>query len=197
MPKTDPRVDTYIERSASFARPILRHLRQIVHAGCPEVEETIKWRFPHFDYHGIMCGMAAFKEHCSFGFWKASLIFKATTRDRDGMGHFGRITSIEDLPGEKAFVGYVRKAARLNRAGIQDEVKRARRKPRLAPPPDLVGALKKNAKARKTFENFSPTNQREYIEWLLDAKREETRKRRLKTAIEWMAQGKPHNWRYL
>ena len=102
MGKKDPRIDAYIAKAAPFARPILRHLRKAVHAGCPKVEETIKWRFPHFDYHGILCAMAAFKNHCTFGFWKRSLVFGKTRRDERAMGQFGRITSIDDLPGRRS-----------------------------------------------------------------------------------------------
>lgn len=195
MGKKDPRVDGYIVRAAPFARPILKHLRKIVHTGCPDVEETIKWNFPFFEYNGIICFMSAFKEHCAFGFWKGSLIFGA--KHKNAMGHFGRITSISDLPNAKALAGYVRKAAELNEAGVQKSRPRSRAKQKLSVPADLRAALQKNAKARKTFENFSYSNKKEYVQWITDAKRDETRKRRLQTAIQWLAQGKPQNWKYL
>ena len=198
MPKKDPRVDAYIDKSANFAKPILKHLRKVVHAGCPDVEETIKWQFPHFDYKGVMCGMAAFKEHCALGFWKGALIFGNNKAQTEGMGQFGRITSLDDLPDEKTLVRYVRKAAELNEKGVKAT---GRTKPKKKPPRQipnyLTTALKKNARAKKTFENFSPSQQREYVEWLTEAKREETRQQRLKTAIEWMAEGKVRNWKYL
>jgi uncharacterized protein YdeI (YjbR/CyaY-like superfamily) len=199
MGRKDRRIDAYIDKSAKFAKPILKYLRKAVHAGCPKVEETIKWQHPHFDYKGVMCGMAAFKEHCAFGFWKAELIFGADNgAEREAMGHFGRITSISDLPSEKTLIAYVRKAAALNEAGIKAPT---RAKPRAKPPlkvPDYFrAALKKNAKANKTFENFSASNQREYVEWITEAKWAETRAQRLKTAIEWLAQGKPRNWKYM
>ena len=176
----------------------MKHLRKVVHAGCSGVEETIKWGMPHFEYKGPMCGMAAFKQHCSFGFWKASLIFGSGGKQEEAMGHFGRITSLNDLPAEKILIGYVRKAAELNEKGIKatDRKKPGERKP-LPVPSYLTEALKKNAKARRTFASFSPSRRREYIEWLVEAKRDETRKQRLHTAIGWMAQGKPHNWKYL
>jgi uncharacterized protein YdeI (YjbR/CyaY-like superfamily) len=198
MGKKDSRVDAYIDKAAPFARPILKHLRRVVHAGCPQVEETMKWSMPHFDYKGILCGMAAFKQHCAFGFWKQKLIFKGDKKKMDeAMGHFGCIKSLKDLPGERTLAGYVRKAAELNEKGIKDprEEKPPKGRPRV--PSYLSAALKKHAKARRTFENFSPSHQREYVEWLTEAKREETRQRRLKTAIEWLAQGKPHHWKYL
>jgi uncharacterized protein YdeI (YjbR/CyaY-like superfamily) len=198
MGKKDPRVDAYIDKSASFAKPILKHLRKIVHAGCPDVEETIKWQMPHFDYKGVLCGMAAFKEHCAFGFWKGSLVVGKNQDADSGMGQFGRIGSIRDLPNEKVLIGYVRKAAELNEKGVKVPERSQRRKRAPLPTPDyLTAALNKNAKARKTFENFSPSNQREYVAWLIEAKREETRQQRLRTAIDWMAEGKVRNWKHL
>ena len=199
MPKKDPRIAAYIDKAAPFARPILKYLRKVVHAGCPQVEETLKWSMPHFDYKGVMCGMAAFKEHCAFGFWKATLIFDGDkAREKEAMGHFGRITSLDDLPSEKTLIGYVRKAAELNEKGIKAPGRTQPKKKRPLQVPDyLKTALKKNAKAKKTFESFSPSQQREYVEWLTEAKREETRQQRLKTAIDWMAQGKVRNWKYM
>ena len=195
MAKKDPRVDAYIKRAAPFARPILKHLRKIVQVGCPDVEETIKWRSPFFERKGAMCFMAAFKEHCAFGFWKGALIFGK--ENKGAMGHFGRITSISDLPDQKTLIGFVRKAAELNKAGVKKLAPRARAKQRINVPSDLKAALQKNAKARKTFEDFSYSHKKEYVDWITDAKRDETRKRRLQTAIQWLAEGKPQNWKYL
>jgi uncharacterized protein YdeI (YjbR/CyaY-like superfamily) len=199
MPKKDPRIDAYIAKSAEFAQPILKHLRKVVHAGCPNVKETMKWSMPHFDYKGVMCGMAAFKEHCAFGFWKGELIFGGEKKiEQDAMGHFGRITSLANLPNEKTLTSYVRKAAELNEKGVQAPWRgRQKRKPPLTIPDYFGAALKKNAKARKTFENFSTSQRREYVEWVTEAKREETRKQRLVTSMEWLAEGKVRNWKYL
>lgn len=199
MFKKDPRIDAYIARSADFAKPILEHLRKIVHTGCPEAEETIKWQMPHFDYKGAMCGMAAFKEHCSFGFWKESLIFqRATTAEKTGMGSFGCIKSLADLPNEKKLIQYVQKAKALNDAGIKAPGRTQPKKREPLPVPDYFSAaLQKNAKARKTFANLPPSHQREYLEWIIEAKREETRQKRLATSIAWLAEGKPRNWRYM
>ena len=199
MPKKNPAVDAYIAGAAPFARPILKHLRKVVHAGCPAVEEKIKWGFPHFEYKGNIAGMAAFKAHCSFGFWKGSLILGPEVAERDdAMGHFGRITKISDLPNEKTLLGYVRKAVELNEAGIK--VPRAAAKPKrprvLEAPGDFTAALKKDARARETFASFSPSKRNEYIEWVTEAKREETRRRRLATSIAWLAEGKSLNWKY-
>lgn len=194
MMKTNPRVDAYIKKAQPFARPILKHLRKLVRRACPDVEETIKWRMPFFERKGIVCFMAAFKQHAAFDFWKGELL--VGKEKRGAMGRFGRITSLKDLPSDQEIVSCVKKAAELNEHGIQKK-----RSPRVARklvvPPDLKSALAKNAKARKTFENFSYTNRREYVDWITGAKRDETRKRRLKSAITWLAQGKPQNWKYL
>jgi uncharacterized protein YdeI (YjbR/CyaY-like superfamily) len=199
MAEKDPLVDAYIGKSAPFAQPILKHLRRVVHAGCPEVEETIKWQFPHFDHKGMMCSMAAFKHHCAFGFWKGELIFKGDKRAKlEAMGHFGRIASLADLPPEEILIGYVRKAAQLNEAGVKSPARsRPKKKSPLKIPEYFSAALKKNPKARATFEDFTPSNQREYVEWLGDAKRDETRDQRLETSILWLAEGKPRNWKYM
>jgi uncharacterized protein YdeI (YjbR/CyaY-like superfamily) len=194
MGKKDPRVDAYIAKSADFAKPILRHLREIVHKGCPEIEETMKWSFPHFIYKGMLCSMASFKNHCAFGFWKGTLI---VPEKPEAMGQFGRIAKLSDLPKDGVLLGYVREAARLNETG--ERVPRKPRKPKkvLSTPPDLAAVLKRNAKARNTFGGFSPSNKRDYVEWITEAKTEETRKKRLDTAVEWMAEGKPRNWKYM
>jgi hypothetical protein len=197
MATLDPRVDEYIANAAEFAQPILTHIREAVHAACPDVVETIKWGMPHFDYKGIMCGMAAFKAHASLGLWKASLILPEGTVIEEGMGTFGKITSIKDLPNKKSLSGYIKKAMKLNEEGIKVP---ARAKP-TAPKPVIVpdyfdAALRKNAAARKHFTAFPPSAQREYIEWCEDAKTEATRLKRLAQGIEWIAEGKRRNWKY-
>jgi uncharacterized protein YdeI (YjbR/CyaY-like superfamily) len=195
MGTKDPRIDIYIEKSAGFAKPILTHLRALVHTACPEVEETIKWGFPHFDYKGeMMCSMASFKRHCAFGFWKASLVLGDKAAD-GAMGHLGRIESMDDLPAARTLASYIKKAAKLNEQGIK--VERTRRpKPAFEVPEDLTKALKKNRKALTTFEAFPPSHKREYVEWIVDAKSEDTRKRRLETAVQWIAEGRQRNWKY-
>jgi uncharacterized protein YdeI (YjbR/CyaY-like superfamily) len=201
MGTRDSRIDAYIAKSADFARPILTHLRDVVHAACPEVEETIKWSFPNFQYKGLLCGMAAFKEHCSFGFWKGELIFeKRGDADEKAMGQFGRITKLSDLPARKVLHGYVKTAIKLNEDGVKVP-SRSKAKPKtpreLIIPDDLANALQANAKARATFEKFSPSHKREYVEWITEAKTLPTRTRRLETAIAWMVEGKPRNWKYM
>jgi uncharacterized protein YdeI (YjbR/CyaY-like superfamily) len=198
MPTKDPRVDTYIANAAEFAKPILKHLRKVVHAGCPEVVETIKWKFPHFDHNGIMCAMAAFKAHCAFGFWKESLVLgPSKPAEKSAMGSFGCIKSIDDLPSERVLIGYVKKAAALNEAGIKAPGRTQPKKRAAIPIPDYFSAaLKKNSKAQKTFDGFAPSCRLEYLEWITEAKREETRNQRMATAIQWMAEGKPRHWKY-
>jgi uncharacterized protein YdeI (YjbR/CyaY-like superfamily) len=193
----DPRIDTYIAKQADFARPILERVREVVHEACPEVEETVKWGMPTFLYGGaILCGMAAFKQHASFGYWKHALVV-GEGEARDGMGSYGKLATIADLPPKKTLIAHIRKAMQLN----VDKVKvPAARKGAPKPPPevpeDLIAALKNNTKARKTFEAFPPSAQRDYVEWIVEAKREDTRVKRLAQAVEWMAEGKRRNWKY-
>jgi uncharacterized protein YdeI (YjbR/CyaY-like superfamily) len=199
MGTRDDRVDAYIARSAEFARPILTHLRDVVHTACPEVEETMKWSRPHFVYKGMLCGMSAFKEHCAFGFWKSSLVLDNGRDDaKEGMGQFGRITQVSDLPSRKILSGYIKEAMKLNDAGVKSPTRSKPKMPRvLVVPDDLTVALQKNKKALATFEKFAPSHKREYIEWITEAKTEATRAKRLDTAIAWMAEGKPRNWKYM
>ena len=195
MPKTDPRVDAYLDAAPDFAKPILEHLRSLVHRVCPDVEETLKWRMPTFMHHGILCGMAAFKQHVSFGFWKHALVVGEGV-PRDGMGSFGKVTKLAELPADRVLTAYLRKAMQLNASGTRI-VRTPRKRAPLPVPDDLAAALKKRRKAAAAFEQFSPSCRREYIEWISEAKREETRQRRLAQAIDWIEQGKPRNWKYL
>jgi uncharacterized protein YdeI (YjbR/CyaY-like superfamily) len=199
MGKRDPRIDAYIDNAAEFARPILGRLREIVHEACPEVEETLKWSAPSFLHAGgILCGMAAFKQHASFGFWKHALVVGEGV-PRDGMGSFGKLTSLKDLPPKKELVALIRKAMQLNEEGVKTPGVRKSSTPKPAPvaPEDFVAALKKNRQARATFEGFPPSQQREYVDWITEAKRDETRQKRLTQAIEWLAEGKQRNWKYM
>ena len=198
MRTRDPRVDAYIARSADFAKPILAYLRDVVHEGCPDVEETMKWSFPHFMHGGILCSMASFRKHCAFGFWKAPLIFEGEkTPVKDAMGHFGRIESLDQLPSRNELVGYVRKAARLNDEGVKSPVSRkAKPKGDLVIPAELTAALRKNTRAQTAFESLSPSHKREYVEWIAEAKRDETRQRRVAATLELLAEGKTRHWKY-
>lgn len=198
MGTRDPRIDAYIARSAEFARPIMEHLRDVVHQACPEVEETLKWGMPHFMYRGMLAGMASFKAHCTFGFWKGSLIGAPDGRKgSEAMGQYGRITSIADLPSKRVLAGYVKQAMKLNESGVKTPSRRkGPPKPELPVPPALTAAFRRNRAARLTFEGFSPSQRREYVEWISGAKGEDTRKRRVATAVEWLAEGKSRNWKY-
>jgi uncharacterized protein YdeI (YjbR/CyaY-like superfamily) len=196
MGTRDPRVDAYIANAADFAKPILTELREIVHAACPDCEEAMKWSSPTFMYKGMLCGMSAFKEHAMFGFWKGPLVVDDQKGDNP-FRVFGRLTKRSDLPSKKTLTGYIKKAMALNDAGVT--IKKAPKtsaKP-IVVPKDLAAALAKNKKALAAFDGFPPSHKREYLEWITGAKRAETRTRRLQTAIAQMAEGKPHNWKYL
>ena len=193
---TDPRIDAYIDRQADFARPILEHLRATVHAACPECEETLKWSMPHFLYKGeMLAGMAAFKQHATFGFWRGTLVVENRGEASGGMGQFGKLTSLDDLPPQAELEALIKKAMALADQGVKPP-RTKREKPPLIVPPELRSALDGNPAAAATFAAFAPSCQREYVEWISEAKREETRSKRLAEAIEWMAQGKKRNWKY-
>jgi len=200
MASRDPRVDAYIEKSADFAKPILTYIRETVHTAAPSTEETIKWGFPHFMHGGkILCSMAGFKEHCAVHFWKGDLVLgQARDTPRDGMGQFGRIARLSDLPSKKVLAGYVKQAVKLNeqRAKAPKQTKPKKAKPALETPPALLAALKKNRMARTNFDSLSPSHQREYVEWITEAKTDTTRDKRVATATEWLTEGKSRNWKY-
>jgi len=197
-PKTDPRVDAYIAKSAAFAQPILRHVRKLVHQACPEAEETIKWSMPSFTLGGrILCGMAAFKAHCAVWFWHQKMhgMAKRGVKGSEAMGHLGRITSLAGLPPDKTILGYVRKTKELNETGGPARARPKARKP-LPVPADLSAGLRKTPPAAASFQAFSSSQRREYIEWITEAKRPETRAQRLATTLEWLAKGRKRNWKY-
>jgi len=200
MPKIDKRIDAVIAKSADFAKPILTHLRKLVHEACPEVEETIKWSFASFDYKGPLCGMAAFKAHCTFGFWKTALLPdpKGYLGNKDNAaGSFGRITSLKDLPPDKVIIGFIKAAKKLNDDGIKLPAKpRVIEKKELIVPDYFIKAIKKNKKAAAVFEAFSYSHKKEYVEWITEAKLETTRLKRMEAAVEMIAEGKGRNWKY-
>ncbi|MEO6227218.1 MAG: YdeI/OmpD-associated family protein [Thermomonas sp.] len=193
----DPRIDAYIERAAPFAQPILRQLREAVHAACPQVEESIRWSMPSFTYAGgILCQMAAFKQHASFGYWKHALVMGEGV-ERDGMGSYGKMASLEDIPSKQQLRADIRKAMKLNEDGVKaPAARKTAAKPLLEVPVELIAALKKNKAAKATFDAFPPGCRREYIEWISEAKRQETRVKRVAQTIEWLAEGKRRNWKY-
>ena len=198
----DKRVDAYIEKSADFAKPILIHLRDLIHLASPEINETIKWSFPHFDYKGTVCSMASFKQHCAFGFWKSSLLpdqYNLLSAEvESAMGQFGRITSINDLPADEILLEYIRNAVLLNETGVKIPKKRNSSLVSEEPvcPDYLRDALSLNPPAQITFENFSNSHKREYIEWICEAKTDATRQKRIATTILWLSEGKSMHWKY-
>lgn len=202
MKNADPRIDAYIAKSAPFAQPILRHLRALVHSACPAAEETMKWSFPHFLHAGaILCSMAAFKEHCSFGFWHQGMeavLAADGIHGVDAAGSFGRIARREDLPADTVLTRYLKTAVQLNESGEPARPRPAKsaEKKELVVPPEFAAALKKNKAAAKAFEGFSYSHRKEYVEWIAEAKREETRQKRIATALAWLAEGKSRNWKY-
>ncbi len=201
MGKKIAEVDKYISKAKPFAQPILEYIREVVHSASPEVQEVMKWSFPHFDYKGSICSMASFKEHCAFGFWKGVLM-----KDEDkiinpvgktAMGSLGRITTLKDLPSKKILVKYIKEAIDLNEKGVPlPKKKPATTSKEIKVPTDFENALAKNKKATVEFNKFSPSHKKEYIEWIVEAKREETRIKRINTAIEWISEGKGKNWKY-
>jgi uncharacterized protein YdeI (YjbR/CyaY-like superfamily) len=200
------KVDAYVAKARPFAQPIITHLRKLVHSGCPEVEETIKWSRPFFEYRGvILCNMSAFNEHCSFGFWGqeiGTVLRKANVLRGEGMGSLGRIRDVSNLPSDKLILDWIHQAAAFVDRGEYTSPIAARHKvakPKKPPhkmPAEFAKALQKNKKAIAVFAAFSPSCKREYVEWIADAKRSETREKRIATATEWISQGKQRNWKY-
>ena len=197
MGQRDPRIDAHIDRAAGFARPILAHLREVVHAACPECEETLKWGAPSFTYRGrILCGMAAFKQHAAFGLWQGAAIAGKEGAAGEGMGQFGRLARVADLPGKRELTRYLRQGMQLIEEGVtRPSTRRAEARPAEVPQ-DFAAALRRHAEARTTFESFPSSARRDYIEWITQAKRAETRAKRLAQTLEWLAEGKRRNWKY-
>lgn len=194
----DPRVDAYIARSADFARPILEHLRALIHKICPNVEEGIKWSMPFFSHNGsTMCMMAAFKQHCSFRYWLHRELL-GERAEEDGMGQFGKLTSLQDLPPDRQLATDLRKAMTLAEAGVKLSRPKAVARPAPAVPDDIALRLaqKRHVKARKTWDGFGPGAQREYVDWINEAKTDLTRQKRVATTLEWLTEGKKRNWKY-
>ena len=201
MAVKDKRIDVFIAKSQEFARPILQHLRELVHQACPEVHETIKWGMPHFEYRDkILCGMAAFKEHCSFGFRLGSVmkdpkgVMQQT--DKTGMGQFGQIKSMKDLSSDKTLVQYIQEAMRLTEQGVSKPKPKDTVRKELKVPDYFREALKKNKQAFENFGTLSYSHRKEYLDWIIGAKTEPTRNRRVATAVEWLQEGKGLNWKY-
>ena len=193
MSNNDQRIDDYIARSADFARPVLKHLRELVHSACPDVKEKIKWSFACFDYKGPMLSMAAFKKHCSFSFWKAVIMQdakKLIANQQNSMGHLGKIKGLADLPDDKILIKYIKEAVSLNDEGIKlPPRKKTTGTNELLIPDYFTKALSKNKNASKIFEGFNRSHKKEYVQWITEAKTEKTRNKRLAEAIVLMTKG--------
>jgi len=202
MERYDARVDAYIEKSAAFAKPILEHIRRIVHEASPLIAESIKWGMPFFEYKGPVCQMAAFKQHCAFGFWKASRLndpdHLLNPGEETAAGSFGRINTLSDLPGDDVLKEFILQAIKLNEEGIKEPVvkKAPAEKKELVVPDYFEAILNRHPKAKETFDKFSYSHKKEYLEWLIEAKTEATRQKRLETTIEWLTEGKSRMWKY-
>lgn len=197
MSKRDKRIDAYIAKSAGFARPVLNYIREAVHAACPEAEETMKWSSPMFMYHGTnMVGMAAFKEHCRLIFWQSELIAGADGA-QPNVEQIGKPASVAELPSKKQFASYIRQSMKRIDEGARPAKTGPGRAAEAEVPDDFAAALKKKPKARQAFEAFSPSHRREYVEWITEAKRADTRSKRIATAVAWIADGKSRNWKYM
>lgn len=204
MAEKDKRISDYIAHTEEFAQPILNHLRALIHETCPDIRETIKWGVPHFEYAGgILCSMAAFKNHCAFSFWLGSMVkdpgnVQAAQAVKTGMGDFGKLKSLADLPAKKTLAGYIRRAMALNEHGVKrSRFDNTSPQAKTVEVPDyFLEMLKKNKKAAAAFERFSYSHRKEYVEWIAEAKTEQTRNKRMATALEWLAEGKGRNWKY-
>jgi uncharacterized protein YdeI (YjbR/CyaY-like superfamily) len=203
MATKEKKIDAYIARSADFAKPILNHIRELVHKACPDVEEKVKWGMPFFDYKGgPLCHMASFKQHAVMGFWKAALmkdpVLVENAKSESAMGHLGRITSLKDMPSDKKIAAWIKEAMALNDKGIKLPAKKPteKEKKELIIPDYFTKALAKNKKAKQVFDNFAYSHKKEYLGWITEAKTEETRNKRMETALEWIAEGKGRNWKY-
>ncbi|MEP7232587.1 MAG: YdeI/OmpD-associated family protein [Ginsengibacter sp.] len=200
MGNKDKRIDDYISKSAEFAKPILNHLRKLLHEACPDVQETIKWGMPFFDFKGPLCNLASFKQHCAFGFWKAALMKEAKQmkeNNKGSMGVLGKLTSLSDLPPDSQIKSWIKEAAKLNADGVKAPDKKVKEKKEIETPESFTRALSKNKKAAAAYEVFSPSHKYEYLEWITGAKTEETRNKRIASTIEWLTEGKSRNWKYV
>jgi uncharacterized protein YdeI (YjbR/CyaY-like superfamily) len=180
-----------------FAKPILKRLRTIIHKACPQVTEDIKWGKPFYLYQDrVLCATMGFKKHCALVFWKSALIKKKNGKKAiEDLKLLRRISLLEELPSERDLVAYFQLAMHFN----EPTTKLPPREKRSAPmkvPGELTSALRANPKALKTFNSFTPSKKKDYIYWIIGAKTEETRERRLETAIDWMNAGKSRNWKY-
>jgi uncharacterized protein YdeI (YjbR/CyaY-like superfamily) len=192
----DPRIDAYIATAQPFARPIIEHVRERVHATLPDCEESVKWGMPAYVVDGkILLMTPAFKAHAALNFWRGQEL-RAEKADADAMGQFGKLRSLDDLPPDLELDRLIREAADLARNPPAPRKAKQASKPPPEMHPDLAVALDKAPKAKANFEALAPSCQRDYLEWVAEAKRDETRAKRIATTIEWVSEGKSRNWKY-
>ena len=201
MEQYDSRVDAYIAKAAPFAQPILKHLRQLVHSVSPLLTEAMKWGFPFFDYNGPVCQMASFKQHMGFGFWKQKQLNDPgkLIKEEDGTaGSFGKITSLNELPADEILIDFIKQAMELNKPENKKPAVKKATAPKAAieMPVDFADLLAANPKAQEVYDKFSPSHKREYLEWIVDAKSDATRQKRMETAVEQIVEGKSRHWKY-
>ena len=191
----DERIDTYIGRAQPFARPILERIRERVHSALPQAEETLKWSAPAFTLDGkIVLIMASFKAHASLNFWRGQELCGDEAK-ADGMGQFGKLRSLDDLPPPDELDRLIREAGELARAApAPRKVKHAKQEAELHP--QFAAALAKTPEAKAALEGFSPAARRDYVDWIAEAKRDETRQKRIASAVDWLSEGKKRNWKY-
>lgn len=189
----EPKIDAYIARAQPFARPILEKVRERVHAVVPDIEEAMKWSHPTYCKGGkIVLGTAAFKQHAAVNFWRGQELGLA--REEGAMGQLGKITSRDDLPSNLDEL--IAKAAELAESAPAPRKTKHAPKPAPAMHPDFAAALAKAPRAKAALDAFPPSAQRDYLEWISDAKQDATRAKRIATAVEWLGEGKRRNWKY-
>lgn len=201
MGKKIKEIDAFIQKSAEFAQPILIHLRKLIHDNCPDAVEKIKWGMPHFEYKAeTLCYMSAFKKHCAFGFYKASLmkdpILMQQAQAETAMGNLGRITSLKDLPSDNKMKTWIREAMSLTDKGIKLPPRKKTDASGIEVPEDFQNLLQKNKTAKANFEKMPPSHKKEYISWITEAKTAPTREKRILTSLEWLSENKSRNWKY-
>ena len=192
----DPRIDAYVAKAQPFAQPILEHVRTRVHAVLPDVEETVKWSMPAYTLGGkIVLITAAFKAHLALNFWRGQEL-RGDGANADAMGQFGKIKSLADLPPDKEFDRLIREAADLAKCAPAPRKTKHALKPAPGLHPEFAAALAKAPQAKAVLDSFPPSAQRDYFEWIADAKQDATRQKRIATAIEWLGEGKRRHWKY-
>ncbi len=197
--KKDERIDAYITAAPDFAKPILIHLRKLVHQASPNIEEDIKWSMPFFNYNGMLCSMAAFKKHCAFNIFKFKQMQAAAhfeEKNAEAAGQFGKITSVDNLPPDDIIIGYLQEAMKLNETKTKPSKKNEASNAILFYPEGMQAALDANTKAKEAFERMSYSHKKDYVEWIAEAKTDATRNKRIATMIEWLQEGKRRNWKY-